>query len=232
MSALAVVAFILGLAGLCPLAGLPAIVVGFVAHARITRGKRRLRGRGLALWGVALGSATSLAWLGIWNHVGSSMLEVLSGRMETAIATTMDAAVDDDAEAIVGVLDGPAVDREAVLEFIEQVTGAGVVPESISVTRFEQSEGGLVPLVVADVRIRMDDGEIWNGEVSFRLRPPPYRGMSLEELAAEPRIVAIFLRGPEGQAWRYPDPAPPPAPTSVSPESEDDSSEPPAPVQP
>ena len=232
MSALAVVAFILGLAGLCPLAGLPAIVVGFVAHARITRGKRRLRGRGLALWGVALGSATSLAWLGIWNHVGSSMLEVLSGRMETANATTMDDAVDDDAEAIAGVLDGPAVDRDAVLEFIEQVRGAGVVPESISVTRFEQAEGGLVPLVVADVRMRMDDGEIWNGEVSFRLRPPPYRGMSLEELAAEPRIVAIFLRGPEGQAWRYPESAPPPAPTSLSPESEDDSSEPPAPVQP
>lgn len=232
MSALAVVAFILGLAGLCPLAGLPAIVVGFVAHARITRGKRRLRGRGLALWGVALGSATSLAWLGIWNHVGSSMLEVLSGRMETAIATTMDAAVDDDAETLVGLLDGPAVDREAVLDFIEQVTGAGVVPESISVTRFEQAEGGLVPLVVADVRIRMDDGEIWNGEVSFRLRPPPYRGMSLEELAAEPRIVAIFLRGPEGQAWRYPDPVPSPASTSAPPESEDDSSEPSAPVQP
>lgn len=232
MSALAVVAFILGLAGLCPLAGLPAIVLGFVAHARITRGKRRLRGRGLALWGVALGSATSLAWLGIWNHVGSSMLEVLSGRMETAITTTMDAAVDGDAEAVVGVLDGPAVDRNGVAEFIGQVMEAGVVPESISVTRFEQSEGGLVPLVIADVRIRMDDGEIWNGEVSFRLRPPPYRGMSLEELAAEPRIVAIFLRGPEGEAWRYPEPVDPPTPTSIPAESEGEPWKPPPPFQP
>lgn len=232
LSTLAVVAFILGLAGLCPLAGLPAILLGFVAHARITRGHRRLRGRGLALWAVALGSATSLAWLGVWNHVGSRMLEVLSSRMETAITTTMSAAAAGDVDAVLGVLDGPAVDRDGLDSLISQAAEAGVEAESISVTRFEQAEAGLTPLIIADVRVLMNDGEIWNGEVSFRLRPPAYRGMSIEDLAAEPRMVSMFVRGPNGRALRYPPPNVESSSTSEGEKSESEPSDAPSSIQP
>ncbi len=203
MSALAVTAFVVALAGLCPLMGLPAIVLGFVAHRRILRRPNVLRGRGLALWAIAIGSATSLAWLSVWNHVGTRMLDVLSGRMEVVVATAVDASIVGDAASLRSVLDGPAVDPAEIDAFFADVREAGLATGRVSVVRFEQTETGMTPKIVAAVRIMTDDGTRWTGEAGFRLRPPPFRGFSIEELAAEPRLLSLQVFGPEGRAVRY-----------------------------
>lgn len=224
ISRLAVAAFVLGLAGLCPLAGLPAIVVGFVAHARIVRGATPRRGRGFALWGIALGSATSLAWLGLWGHVGTRMLDVLSTRMEASVVTVVEAAAAGDSRAVAAALDGPAIDEAAIEAFVHQVGIDGLEADRVAIGRFEQVDGGLVPLVEADVRWWTADGGLWNGEATFRLRPSAFRGWSIEGFAAEPRLVSLHLRGPDGRSIRYPVPMPGPAidpePTSVPGDSE------------
>jgi hypothetical protein len=203
LSALAVTAFVVALAGFCPLMGLPAIVLGFIAHRRISRRPTVLRGRGLALWAIAIGSATSIAWLSVWNHVGTRMLDVLSGRMEVVVATAVDASIVGDAASLRSVLDGPAVDPAEIDAFFADVREAGLATGRVSVVRFEQTETGMTPKIVAAVRILTDDGTRWTGEAGFRLRPPPFRGFSIEDLAAEPRLLSLRLFGPDGRAVRF-----------------------------
>jgi hypothetical protein len=183
--------------------GLPAIVLGFIAHRQISRRPDRSRGRGLALWAIAIGSASSIAWLSLWNHVGTRMLDVLSGRMEVVLTTAMEGAVDGDADAVRSVLDGPAIDGEEIEAFLVDVRTAGLAAERISIVRFEETETGVSPRLVAAIRVIDTDGVLWTGEAAFRLRPPPYRGMSIEDLAAEPRLCSIRLLGPDGRSIRY-----------------------------
>ncbi len=202
---LAVSAFIVALTGFCPLMGLPAIILGFVAHRQISRRPDRTRGRGLALWAIAIGSASSIGWLSLWNHVGTRMLDVLSTRMEVVLTTAIEAAVDGDAQAVAGVLDGPAVDRKEIEAFLIDVRSTGLEPDRISIVRFEETETGVTPRLVAAIRVSANDGVLWTGEAAFRLRPPPYRGMSIEDLAAEPRLCSISLLGPDGRSIRYRD---------------------------
>lgn len=232
LSRLAIVAFVLGLAGLCPLAGLPAIVIGFIAHARISRGKTPRRGRGFALWGIALGSATSMAWLGLWGHVGTRILDVLSVRMERSVEAIVGAAIVGDARAIEAALDGPAIDASAIESLLAQVDVATIDVDRVDVGGFEQIEGGLVPLVEADVRWWTADGTLWSGEATFRLRPSAFRGWSIEGLVAEPRLVSLTLLGPEGRAIRYPAREIEPETTSESDGSERVSPWAPPPVRP
>ncbi len=203
MSALAVAAFVVALTGFCPLMGLPAIVLGFVAHRRISRRPNVLRGRGLALSAIAIGSASSIVWLSWWNHVGSSMLAVLSGRMEIVVASAVEAAVDGDDAGLRSVLDGPAVDPAEIDAFFADAREAGLAEGRVSVVRFEETETGMTPRIVAAVRILSEDGTRWTGEAGFRLRPPPFRGFSIEDLAAEPRLLSLRLFGPDGRAVRF-----------------------------
>jgi len=203
LNPLAVSAFVVSLTGFCPLMGLPAIVLGFVAHLQISRRPDRTRGRGFALWAIAIGSASSIAWLSLWNHVGTRMLDVLSGRMEVALTTALDAAVDGDPDGVEMVLDGPAVDRDDIDALLGDVRSAGLVPDRISIVRFDETETGMTPRIVAAIRVRDVDGVRWTGEAAFRLRPPPYRGLSLEDLAAEPRLCSLWLFGPDGRSIRY-----------------------------
>ena len=79
---MAVVAFACGLAGLCPGVGFAAMIMGFVANLRIVRSRGRLRGRGYALWGLGLGTATTFIWLSAWDMLGTRVLELLEERME------------------------------------------------------------------------------------------------------------------------------------------------------
>ncbi len=205
LNKLAVSAFVVALTGFCPLMGLPAIVLGFVAHLQIIRRPDRSRGRGFALWAIALGAASSVVWLSVWDHIGSRMLEVLTERMELVVTTAIEGAVDADADAVGSVIDGPAMDRGELVALLADAREAGLRPERISVVRFEQTEAGITPTILATIRVACTDGTLWTGEAAFRLRPPPYRGLSIEDLAAEPRLLSLRLLGPEGRSIGYRD---------------------------
>jgi hypothetical protein len=202
-SGLAVVAFVIALTGVCPLMGLPAIVLGFIAHRRISRRPDLLRGRVLALWAIALGSAWSILWLSVWNHVGGRVLDVLSTRMEVVVATAIEAAIDGDDESLRSILDGPAVDSSEIEALFVDAREAGLAPGRVSVVRFEETETGMTPRIVAAIRILDDNGTVLTGEAGFRLRPPPFRGFAVEDLAAEPRLLSLRLLGPDGHVIRY-----------------------------
>jgi hypothetical protein len=203
-SPLAVAAFVVALAGFCPLMGLPAIVLGFVAHIQIRRRPQRFSGRGLALWAIAIGSASSILWLSLIDLFGTRLLTSMNERMEVAISTTLDAAWEEDAAALIPVLDRSAEDQESIARMFVDVRAADLRPVRVSVIGLHALEGGATPRIETSVRVFAVDGGLWSGDAEFRLFPPRARELSIEALASEPRLISWRLQSSDGQTIEFP----------------------------
>ena len=83
--------------------GLIAMVLGFVANLRIVRSGGRLRGRGYALWGLGLGTATTFIWLSLWDIAGTRVLEPGGVRVKLGEDTQM---LVDEARAVINEVQG------------------------------------------------------------------------------------------------------------------------------
>jgi hypothetical protein len=199
-----VAAFVVALTGFCPLMGLPAIVLGFVAHIQIRRRPQKFRGRGLALWAIAIGSASSILWLSLIDHVGTRLLTSMNERMEVAIDTVLDAALSEDAAAMIPVLDRSAEDQEAIARMFVDVKAAGLRPTRVSVLGLEALEGGATPRIETSVRVFTEDGGLWSGDAEFRLLPPRAIELSFEALASEPRLISWRLQSSDGRTIEFP----------------------------
>ena len=208
-SRLAILTFILGLAGVCPPLGFVAMTVGFVAYFRITRNAGRLGGRGYALWGLGLGAASTIIWLQVWDRSGQWVMNLLAARMETEIREVFMAASDDDADAIRVTLDIEPGAHEAGIEmFITAVREGGLEPWSISVKGLQEIDSPFSALVMAaDIRVDATDRTIWTGAARFVLEPPTNVSIDdLESFSYQPLLQSFKLIGPEGRVLRLPEP--------------------------
>ncbi|MCP4834001.1 MAG: hypothetical protein GY895_04485 [Phycisphaera sp.] len=217
-SRLAITAFAIGVAGICPMLGLVAMVLGFVANLRIVRSGGRLRGRGYALWGLGLGTATTFIWLSLWDIAGTRVLETLESRMETQIRVVLDAGRDGDANAIRSAMAfEPGLHELGIQRFIAEVGGDGLDAWSISITNLRQAESGSIPVEMdVDVRLDTTDQAIWTGTANFFLEPPLQPRLEIDSLISNPRLQTIRLIGPDGRSIRLPespDPIATPAPS-------------------
>ena len=198
--------------------GLIAMVLGFVANLRIARSGGRLRGRGYALWGLGLGTATTFIWLSLWDIAGTRVLETLESRMETQIRVVLDAGRDGDAGAIRAAMAfEPGLHELGIQRFITEVAGDGLDAWSISITNLRQAEGGSIPVEMdVDVRLDTTDEAIWTGTASFFLEPPTQPRLEIDSLISNPRLQTVRLIGPDGRSVRLPEPPDPidtPAPS-------------------
>ena len=217
---MAVVAFACGLAGLCPGVGFAAMIMGFVANLRIVRSRGRLRGRGYALWGLGLGTATTFIWLSAWDMLGTRVLELLEERMEEQVRLVFEAGAEADAPRIRSLMDlSPDSHVAGLSRFVEETKGGGLEPWSISVERPRQveSDGGQ-PEMLVDLRIDDADGSIWTGTARFDLPAPVVDEFSLESIVYRPRLAGLYLIGPGGRSIRLPGDPPEASPATVTPD--------------
>lgn len=207
-SRLAITAFVLGLAGVCPPLGFFAMTMGLWAYLRIVQSRGLLGGRGFALWALGLGAATTIIWIEVWDRSGQWMLGVWEARMETEIREVFSAALAGDAGAIRGTLGlKPDEHQDGIELFISEVQAGGLEPWAISITRFQQTESSFSrPVVAADIRIDVDQS-IWTGVGRFVLEPPTRLNFDeLDSFVAHPMLQGFKLIGPEGRALRLPEP--------------------------
>lgn len=187
--------------------GLVAMVLGFIANLRIVRSGGRLRGRGYALWGLGLGTATTFIWLSLWDIAGTRVLETLETRMESQIRIVLDAGRGGDADAIRAAMAlEPGGHDAGIRRFIEEVDGDGLDAWSISIKNLRQADGAAMPVVMdVDVRLDATDQSIWTGTANFLLEPPLQPRLEFDALISTPRLQGIRLIGPEGRSIRLPD---------------------------
>ena len=209
-SRLALAAFILGLAGVCPPLGFAAMMLGFIAYFRITRSAGGLKGRGYALWALGLGAATTIIWIEVWDRSGTWAMELWESRLETEIREGFAAALANEPDAIRATMEIEPGEHQAGIErFIEAVRDGGLEPWAISIQGFESIDSSFArPLMQANIRIDATDQTIWTGVARFILEPPVQASFDdLDSFLAHPALRSFKFIGPEGRALRLPKPS-------------------------
>ena len=201
---LAVVAFICGLAGICPGVGLLGMILGFIANFQIVRSGGRLRGRGFALWGLGLGAASTFLWMSGFSAFSTVYFGVVSARMEADVRDLLLAAAVEDVSGVEGLIDRSCTFEESEIDrFMAEVRSAGLTPWSVGISDPLEVSGVVEQVMTVDVTIHAEDRSVWSGTAGFLLVPPALlMSLDIEGLAPDPRLRNLRLIGPGGRSLR------------------------------
>lgn len=201
---LSVVAFICGLAGICPGVGLIGVVLGFIANFQIVRSGGRIRGRGFALWGLGLGAGWTFLWMSGFSAFSSIYFSVVSARMESDVRDLLLAAAAEDIAVMEGLVDQSCTFDEAEFEqLILEVRSASIEPWSVGISEPLEVSGVVNQVMVVEVTIHAEDRSVWSGSAGFLLVPPTIlASLDVEGLAPDPRLRTLRLIGPDGRSLR------------------------------
>ncbi len=191
-------AFITSLALCCPLTGMVAVFLGFLAHRRITASGGRLGGRRLALAGIAIGTASTVIWLFSWDAFGKWYLEALEERMLGTTRSMIDDAVAGDLAAASLGFDAASTPEQAELaEF--GVTIAERFGELIDVELKDAVMLGdtLDPRMEVRLVLDFDPGGIRYGAAAFSLR-----ARALDDVIPQPKFLWIEIVDPPNPLLR------------------------------
>lgn len=203
LSQLAVVAFICGLAGVCPGVGLLGMILGFIANLQIIRSGRRLRGRGYALWALGLGAGWTFIWMSLLSNFSEWYTGQITGRMESQVQQVVTAASTGDRESLLSMLDPTASYAAGAIEdFMSDARDAGIEVWAVSVGIPVGIDGVLDPVQGADVTMHAEDRTVWSGSASFLVGPrDPDNPSGIEEVL-QVHVRSLRLIGPKGRALR------------------------------
>lgn len=201
---LSVVAFICGLAGICPGVGLIGVVLGFIANFQIVRSGGRIRGRGFALWGLGLGAGWTFLWMSGFSAFSSIYFDVVSARMETDVRNLLLAAAAEDVAAMEGLVDQSCTFDETDWEqLMLEVRSASIEPWSVGISEPLEVSGVVNQVMVVEITIHAEDRSVWSGSAGFLLVPPTIlASLDVEGLAPDPRLRTLRLIGPDGRSLR------------------------------
>lgn len=203
LSQLAVVAFICGLAGVCPGVGLLGMILGFVANLQIVRSGGRLRGRGYALWALGIGAGWTFIWMSLLSNFSEWYTGQITGRMESQIEQVVTAATEGDRAGIESLLDPDGGHgAEMIDRFIEGARNAQIEVWTVSVGVPAGVDGVLDPVQSADVTMHAEDRSVWSGTASFLVGPRDPENPSGIEEVLQVHLRSLRLIGPGGRALR------------------------------
>ena len=224
-SQLAIVAFVCGLAGVCPGVGLVGMVLGFIANLQIVRSGGRLRGRGYALWALGLGAGWTFIWMSLLSNFTEWYTGQITDRMESRIQQVITAGVAGDRAEVESLVD-PGGDRasDAIERFVEDARESRIEVWTVSVGIPAGVDGVLDPVQQADVTMHAADRSVWSGTARFLVGPRDPENPSGIEEVLQVHLRRLHLIGPGGMALRL-DPRAAPN-SSTERESEVESKEP------
>ncbi|MDG2022677.1 MAG: DUF4190 domain-containing protein [Phycisphaerales bacterium] len=197
-SQLAVAAFITSLALCCPLTGMVAVFLGFLAHRRITASGGRLGGRRLALAAIAIGTASTVIWLFSWDAFGKWYLEALEERMlGTTRSMIEDAAEGDLAAASLGFDPASTPEQAELAEF-----GVAIADRFGELIDIELKDAVMLgdtldPRMEVRLVLDFDPGGIRYGAGAFSLR-----ARALDDVIPQPKFLWIEIVDPPSPLLR------------------------------
>jgi hypothetical protein len=197
-SQLALAAFITSLALCCPLTGMVAVFLGFLAPRRILASGGRLGGRRLALSGIAIGTASTIIWIFSWDAFGKWYLEALEDRMLVTTRTMIEDAVRGDLAASSLSFDAASTpDQDQLAAF--GITIAERFGQLIDVKLKDAAMRGdtLDPRMEVRLVLDFDPGGIRYGAAAFSLR-----ARALDDVIPQPKFLWIEIVDPPNPLLR------------------------------
>jgi hypothetical protein len=197
-SQLALAAFITSLTLCCPLTGMVAVFLGFLAHRRIQASGGRLGGRRLAFSAIAIGTASTVIWLFSWDSFGKWYLEALEDRMlSTTQSMIQDAAQGDLAAASLGFDAASTPDQPDLAAFgIDIAERFGEVVD-VKLKDAVMLGDTLDPRMEVRLVLEFNPGGVRYGAAAFSLR-----ARALNDVIPQPKFLWIEIIDPPNPPLR------------------------------
>jgi hypothetical protein len=185
-------AFITSLTLCCPLTGMVAVFLGFLAHRRIQASGGRLGGRRLAFSAIAIGTASTVIWLFSWDSFGKWYLEALEDRMLSTTQSMIQDAVQGDLAAASLGFDAASTPEQAQLAAfgIDIAERFGEIVD-VKLNDAVMLGSTLDPRMEVRLVLDFDPGGVRYGAAAFSLR-----ARALNDVIPQPKFLWIEIVDP------------------------------------